>query len=303
MIEEAPALAPLVVMILCTACLLILWSWQATGGQLVNLLIVFFKGITPRFHGFRIPVWDPVILALQGFNKAVSYAIGNLLIANQWAFNNFMHWQAVIWDKATAGLGDLAHDVAKAFHVVRHSTIGMVLAGPVGILLSRVGALEAKVKSLADPAPAIVHRLTKVIHAAPDVLSGAALATILAYVRAHAPTLPQTIPNPWPRIRELEHEIKGQFDRVKSVPNKLTVAGIIGLTVAALTKAGLGWIRCSNVRDAGKAVCGMDRNILESLLADTALILGTVSLVEFAQGMQGVIGEIEAPVRRFWRAA
>lgn len=303
MIEEAPALAPLVVMILCTACLLILWSWQATGGQLIKLTVALMQKATINVRFVHLNPFKYFIDALDGFDNAVSYAIGKLLIANQWAWNTFVHWQAVIWDKTTGVIGDLAHDTAKAFHVVRHSTIGMVLAGPVGLLLSRVGALEAKVKSLGDPAPAIVQKLTKVIHAAPDALSPAELSKVAKWVEAHAPALPQAIANPWPRIRELEHDLRSQLDRIKSVPEKLTVAGIVGLTVAALSRAGLGWIRCSNVRDAGKAVCGMDRNILESLLADTALILGTVSLVEFAQGMQGVIGDIEAPVRRFWRAA
>jgi hypothetical protein len=43
--------------------------------------------------------------------------------------------------------------------------------------------------------------------------------------------------------------------------------------------------------------------LLDSLLADTTLILGTVSLVEFAQGMRGVTAEAVPLIRRFWRAA
>src|SRR5437764_1465863 len=58
----------------------------------------------------------------------------------------------------------------------------------------------------------------------------------------------------------------------------------------------------TNVYKVGKRACGMNPDLLESLLADTLLIAGTVSLVEFARGMQDVTEEVTPLIRTFWRA-
>jgi hypothetical protein len=46
----------------------------------------------------------------------------------------------------------------------------------------------------------------------------------------------------------------------------------------------------------------MDRDALDVLLEATTLIVGTVSLVEFARGMQGLTDEITAGTTAFWRS-
>jgi hypothetical protein len=46
----------------------------------------------------------------------------------------------------------------------------------------------------------------------------------------------------------------------------------------------------------------MDTDLLDSLLADTLLIVGTISLVEFAEGLQAGMGELTPQIRRFWKA-
>jgi hypothetical protein len=71
----------------------------------------------------------------------------------------------------------------------------------------------------------------------------------------------------------------------------------------ALGRLGLGWARCSNVGKVGRRVCGMDASLLESVLADSLLILGTLSLVTFAEEMQDVTEVIARPIQTFWRAS
>lgn len=82
----------------------------------------------------------------------------------------------------------------------------------------------------------------------------------------------------------------------------LTKSGAAALVGTALATLGLGFLRCPRFTRAGKQVCGMDANLLESLLADALLIAGTLSLVEFAHEMVGVTGEAVKPIQRFWRA-
>lgn len=87
------------------------------------------------------------------------------------------------------------------------------------------------------------------------------------------PTVP-TFPNIWKRLRALE--------------KKLAVPVGLGLVAAALSRLGLGWLRCNRVRQAGKAICGMDESLLQKLLLDGLAIFGLVSIVEFAEGLQAV---------------
>lgn len=86
-----------------------------------------------------------------------------------------------------------------------------------------------------------------------------------------------TFPNIWKRIRALEH--------------KLAVPLGIAAVVAALGRLGLGWIRCNKVRRLGKAACGLDENLLESLLLGATAIFSVVSVVEFAKEMRAIEDE------------
>ena len=46
----------------------------------------------------------------------------------------------------------------------------------------------------------------------------------------------------------------------------------------------------------------MDRSLLDALIADTLLVVGTLSLVEFAKEMETVTEEVGPLVAKFWRA-
>lgn len=89
---------------------------------------------------------------------------------------------------------------------------------------------------------------------------------------------------------------------IQRLRHVLTRQGAAALVGTALATLGLGFLRCPRFAKAGKQVCGMDANLLESLLADTLLIAGTISLVEFARGMQAVTADAVEPIRVFWRA-
>jgi hypothetical protein len=105
-----------------------------------------------------------------------------------------------------------------------------------------------------------------------------------------------------PRVGLGEREREQIKAGLRKVSKYGTLAFFLALLAKALEKMGANYIRCSNSKKFGKRVCGMDTSALDALLASTVLIVGTVSLLEFAKGMQGIMGEIEGPVRKFWRA-
>jgi hypothetical protein len=140
------------------------------------------------------------------------------------------------------------------------------------ILDPRVKQLEAQVKQLAQAVAA----------------AGAAVIP---------PSIPITIPS-LPGIRDGLDALRHGLGRVTRI---LTPAGIVGLIAAGLAALKLGWLKCGNVRRAGEHVCGMDADALETLLLGTVAVFGTVSLLEFAREMEGLMDEITPAVARFWQ--
>lgn len=110
--------------------------------------------------------------------------------------------------------------------------------------------------------------------------------------------------------REALHGIEALRDaltrRLSRVEKLLGIAALTGTIIGVIARH-LPWLRCTNVGKVGKHLCGLPVSQLDNLLAQAAIdglaILGTVSLVEFAEAMQAVVGEVAQESQTFWRAA
>lgn len=112
---------------------------------------------------------------------------------------------------------------------------------------------------------------------------------------------PISVPREIPKIGELRRAwdwTKGHLDSLRKLG---TVAGLVGLTAATLGRLGLGFVRCSKVKRIGRGVCGLDESLLESLLADALLVVGAISIVEFAKELQTIEGVTVDALRGFVR--
>lgn len=294
-------LAPLAAMAVICACILILWAWQATGGQLVKFLIFLLEGITPSILGHRIDVFGPIINALKAMDNAVKASIGKLVQANQWAWNRFVHWNAYVWSEVSKAGADLADETGRALHALRNSTVPLLISGALAPLLTRIAALEADAKRAAGAVTHEITHITKVIESHPTIVKPETVVHVTKVIAAKAAALPQAIANPWPRIHGIDETLKETLERIRENSKKLTVAGITGLVVAAIGQLGFGWVRCSKVGRAGKALCGMDENLLQSILSDALLIGSTISIVELAKECQGFTATVEEPLKLFVR--
>lgn len=84
----------------------------------------------------------------------------------------------------------------------------------------------------------------------------------------------------------LQDTIAAIKKRLKSLEKYGVGAAAVGAVGYALSRLGLGGGRCNNTDKALKRLCGLDPNLLESILADTLAVFGTISIVELAKGMQ-----------------
>lgn len=109
---------------------------------------------------------------------------------------------------------------------------------------------------------------------------------IEARVKAAAIAVPAAVALPFPRIGSLERSARAQAKRLTKVERRFGALAFTALVAGALTRLGAGWIRCGNVRKTGKRVCGMDTDLLETLLGGTLLLTSAISLETLAHELQ-----------------
>jgi hypothetical protein len=123
----------------------------------------------------------------------------------------------------------------------------------------------------------------------------------LERVTAHPRAI--ALPGIWPRLGDIEGELRGIKGKLGKLGKYGTIAGFLALLLEALKKAGLGWTRCSNVGKVGRQLCGLDNSLLDALLVGTTIIIGTISIEEFARYLldveESVVGLVTGNVREF----
>lgn len=126
----------------------------------------------------------------------------------------------------------------------------------------------------------------------------------LAYLTAHAiPALEGGLEWTRGRVGRLEREAARTRKRLRRAEAYLTAAGATVLTVWGLNRLRLRWLRCTKVGRVGRAVCGLDTDLLDTLLAGTTLIVGSVSMIEFVREAEDMFDDglraLHAVVREF----
>lgn len=101
-------------------------------------------------------------------------------------------------------------------------------------------------------------------------------------------TLPRELGRIRARARALEDEIRNPSRAfLRRLASRLWLLGLAGLMIRALARR-FPWLFCRKVKAVGSRVCGLDNDLLNSLLLDTLLIAGTISVVEMAREMQAI---------------
>jgi hypothetical protein len=104
-------------------------------------------------------------------------------------------------------------------------------------------------------------------------------------------TIPRALGGIRTRVRGLERELAHPSTRwLRRTATAMWGAALLGLLVRTLARR-FPWLFCRKVKNVGNRLCGLDSDLLSSLLLDTVLIAGTVSVVEFARELQAIEGE------------
>ena len=243
----APAAGWAVVAFGACAAFVTLWAlngaWKHTFGaflQWLGSLGIAFRAFGKSFgvHPF-------------GFAHVIDRNVQNYLSSGMAASERAMVYalsQAEAWLKLAADTtAMLAQDV---YDGIRGSSHAAAKAIPKAVGKTIVKPLERTVVKLATKATTRIGQLDSAV----------------ARLQHRVSVLAGEVALPFPRIGRVERDVTSLGKRLKAAERSLSVAGITALTLAALGRLGLGWLRCSNVKNAGKAVCGMHASWFKDVL-------------------------------------
>ncbi len=260
-------------------------AWDFTFGAVLQALARHVDAVALPLAFGRSINFHFLAQAIRAVDKEVRHLIGVAVTATSAPLVLAIHAVTSLFRYPARELADLTADVTHTIGQLRRVIVPAMLAAKVASIWHHIAALEARVGHvLVRPAVHIVHDITHVVRTSTRVIVAKAQAI------------------PLPRIGRLEREAEGLGARIRSLGRRLSPAAAAALVVATLARLGLGWLRCSRVKRVGKQVCGMDENMLESLVADTLLVVGTISLVEFAEGLLAGMDEFTPQIKKFWRA-
>jgi len=151
----------------------------------------------------------------------------------------------------------------------------------------------AQLRGLRGQTTVIVKTVTRTV----PVAVGKAAGGTVARLRPIAARVEHVLDWDLPRLRARDRYLSDQVARLwkwtRAHGRQVATSIGLGALAIALGRLGLGWLRCSKVSRLGRRACGLDEALLTDLLEDTLVILGTISLVEFAREL-GTITNLAA---------
>lgn len=281
----------------------LLYAWRGIGHPTIVAFAKLFNIVSvPWIRGTKHP-FGFIASWLEDADKAIDSSFAQLVFNCEKGIVRLWHAMAAQVTMLGRLLGDLAETIETRWR-------GFLLAiPPVALLWLAVRAarqLPAVWKAIGRAEHAIAHTTTRVVHDAAKVTNVTKqYVTKKVYEAAPAVVKAVAAAPAWVngRFRGVEHDLSAIRARLRNLERPAVIAAGAAVVGVALSRLGLGFLRCPRFARAGRQVCGMNAGLLDSLLADTALIVGTVSLVEFAREMQDITGRAAPLVRHFWRAA
>lgn len=278
--------ASLFTLLLWGIALALLVIWRHTFGALFVWVANELDRAAVHAFGGTIHFLGPVSSALRQGNHAIEVALSETATgaehATLYLFNHAVHLLVLtghtIWQ--------LGYRMGEALQGMVHDTIPRIVSvstHALAVQIHRLGRVESAFELR------VAHRITRQV-----AVLDAELSHDFGRARHGIDVLRRD-------LTRAEHEVGHLTGRLSRVEKLLGVAAFAGLLVRALERLGLKWLRCGNVTKAGRRVCGMDPSLLDSLLLDTLVVAGALSLVEFAKEVQGIEQEVATGVRWFWR--
>lgn len=283
--EGLAALFPLIAWGICLS-LLYIWR-RSIGAVFEHLASVLDVGIHIPHLGHVRP-FGFVAAELRRVDYAVQGALDSGAKATERATVYLFHKSMATFAMVGHELAALSHATATALLHLTTTTIPREVRAGTNALTHELHALPGQIRRETHAA---LRPLTRTV------------SRVDALAHRTAIALPRDIARVGGRIGRAERTLERDAARLSRLEKALGITALTAAVVTVLGRLGLRWLRCGNVKRAGRSICGMDPSLLESVLADALLVGGALSLVDLAEHMQGVVGESAGLIQRFWDAA
>lgn len=283
----------------CIVCYMLLVAYQSTLGALLRVIANAINIKLPLI-GYAFAFIANGILALD---SKINAALVDAVDGTRWAFARVLNFTALLIHQAMAGVADLAEATYGAVsHTVEH-VIPELVAGTVKPVWGAVHSLSHQLAYLWRVVSSVAQSVDRAASVTvPKVISKTVTVTRVE-VEKQTKTVVQAVAGTLPRVGSIERTLHGIDATLKDTLRKVSPAALAGVFIGSvLSLTGLTWLRCGNVGRTGRALCGLNANVLEGLLAGLLSIFGTIGIVTFAKDVQKVVGDFGSEIGRFWRA-
>lgn len=239
----------------------------------------------------------------ENIDQWINAALSDAVLATERAWRAVLHATGYLIYEMAKGLRDLAQGTYSAISHAVERTIPRLIHDLTMPLWGAVHSLSHQLAYLWRVVTSLSHELEHLAGRAIPETKIIVKRYVAPAVKAATVTLPHEIIGAVPRLGNLDRVLHGIDETLKDTLKKVSPAALAAVFVGSvLSITGLSWLRCGNVGRAGKAICGLNANVLEGLLAGLLSIFGTIGIVAFAKDVQGVVSEFGSEVGHFWRA-
>lgn len=164
---------------------------------------------------------------------------------------------------------------------------------------TRVGHLYTQLEhATVGKIGAAIHTNTRPIVARLVALEHWTIPRIRGLEREVERSIPRDIAGLRARTEAVEDFFERVWKRVRRLDRLTVGTAFAGAVAVALGRLGLGWLRCRNTKNVGKALCGMDFALIDALLTGALFALAVVDPVAIAKAALVAEDGLDAIIKR-----
>jgi hypothetical protein len=220
----------------------------------------------------------PLRLIHRVVEPGVNYVVHKLTVSASHYMHPIARWFDGLSEFAlgsAVAVGLFAERTALAFErLTTH-----VLPREIGRAVRPVERKALKALGLAGLTAAALHHLARQLR---HLIYHDVLPRIAHFAHAIEVAIPREFGRIETRVKRVETQLsKPTRAWLRRLMFAMLAAGLLGQFVKVLAKK-FPWLFCRKVTNVGRRICGLDPDLLNSLIADTLLIAGSISVVQFA---------------------
>jgi hypothetical protein len=247
--------------------------------------------------GIKRIITLPLRLIDRVVTPGINYVTHELTKAASHYMHPLAHWFNALadWSLANAvAVGLFAERTALAFE--RLTTV--VLPREIGKATRPISRkAQAAWAAAAAAAAALAHYRRVTNH----LIHGQLLPQLHRLAHALDVTIPHALGDIRARVRDVETQLsKPSRAWLRRLAGLLWASYLLGLLLRTLARR-FPWLFCRQVQGVGKRICSLDSGLLQSLLADTLVIAGLISVVDFAKEVESFMDVATPAIKGFVR--